>query len=168
VPMLASGPHAAQWADFARPRGMHVTVIDGPPGRASLIKLLRSVYMKGRDALVLETLVAARRYGVERELLPTIAGPGEEVAFAELAERVLCSLSLHAGRRANELLGSAALLRAVGLEPALTSAAAERLRWLADLGVRERFGAERPRELGAVLEAIDQLSAAAPRAEARA
>jgi 3-hydroxyisobutyrate dehydrogenase-like beta-hydroxyacid dehydrogenase len=158
VPMLASGPGAAAWEGFARACGMTVDVIAGPVGQASAIKLLRSVYMKGRDALVTEAVLAARRYGVERELLSTIAGPGEEVSFPELAERVLCALAVHAERRADELAGSAALLRAAGVEPLMTDAASLRLRWVADLGLRERFSGRRPDGLGAVLEAIDELS----------
>ena len=118
VPMSGSGraddrqrPGRASVGALRRRLGMTVRTIDGPAGRASLIKLLRSVYMKGRDALVAETLLAARRHGVDRELLPTIAGPGEQVSFPELAERVMCSLALHAQRRADELAGSAACWR---------------------------------------------------------
>jgi hypothetical protein len=91
--------------------------------------------------------------------VPTIAGPGEDVGFPQLADRVLCSLSLHAGRRADELQESAALLRGVGVEPSMTVAAAEWLRWLAALGLRDRFGGERPDGLAEVLDAIDDLSA---------
>jgi 3-hydroxyisobutyrate dehydrogenase-like beta-hydroxyacid dehydrogenase len=160
VPMLASGPGATAWARFAGEVGMTVRAIDGPAGRAALIKLLRSVYMKGRDALVAETLLAARRHGVERELLPTIAGPGEQVSFAELAERVMCSLALHAERRADELTGSAALLEARGVEPLVTCAAAERLRRVAAMGLRERFDGRRPEDLSAVLDAIEERCAA--------
>jgi 3-hydroxyisobutyrate dehydrogenase-like beta-hydroxyacid dehydrogenase len=156
VPMVASGPGAAAWTMIARSLGMRVDEIDGPAGRASTLKLLRSVYMKGRDALVAETLVAARRYGLDAELLPTIAGPGEAIGFGELAERVLCSLALHADRRADELEGSASLLRDVGVEPLVTAAAAERLRRIADLGLREEFHGQRPSELAVVLNAIDR------------
>jgi 3-hydroxyisobutyrate dehydrogenase-like beta-hydroxyacid dehydrogenase len=159
VPMIVSGPGADAWREFATPLGMSVTTLDGPAGRASLVKLLRSVYMKGRDALVVETLLAARRHGVERELLPTIAGPGEDVSFPALAERVLCALAVHAQRRADELAGSAELLSEVGVDPLVTSAAAARLQWLADLGLRELFDGERPHDLRTVLDAIDRLSA---------
>lgn len=158
VPMIASGAGADAWREFATALGMTVTTLDGPAGRASLVKLLRSVYMKGRDALVVETLLAARRHGVERELLPTIAGPGEDLPFPALAERVLCALAVHAERRADELAGSADLLSDVGVDPLVTSAAAARLQWVADLGLRELFGGERPHDLRVVLDAIDRLS----------
>jgi 3-hydroxyisobutyrate dehydrogenase len=162
VPMLASGPGADAWATIGRSLGMRVDVLDGPAGAASTVKLLRSVYMKGRDALVAETLLAARRYGLEAELLPTIAGPGEEVSFPELAERVLSSLALHAARRADELDGSADLLRAVGVEPLATVGASRRLRSIAGLRLRDEFSGQRPRELTTVLDAIDRLAPPPP------
>ena len=74
VPMLAAGPGATRWAATVAPFGFRVSHVDGPPGRASLVKLLRSVYMKGRDALILEMLVAARRHGVEDAVLQSIGG----------------------------------------------------------------------------------------------
>jgi hypothetical protein len=100
--------------------------------------------MKGRDALVLEMMLAARRLGVEDAVVRSIAGPGEQAPFADLAERVLRALAVHAGRRADELESSAELLRELGVEPTVTEAGAERLRRLAELGLRERFGGERP------------------------
>ena len=89
--------------------------LDGPPGRASLVKLLRSVYMKGRDALILEMLVAARRHGVEDAVLQSIGGPGEQVPFPDLASRVVRSLALYADRRSAELAAAAELLADVNV-----------------------------------------------------
>jgi len=52
--------------------------------------------MKGRDALILEMMLAARRYGLEDRVAESIKGPGETVPFTALAERVLCALAVHA------------------------------------------------------------------------
>jgi 3-hydroxyisobutyrate dehydrogenase-like beta-hydroxyacid dehydrogenase len=161
VPMLASGPGAARWAEAATAHGLRVSVLDGAPGRASLVKLLRSVYMKGRDALVLEMVLAARRHGVEDAVMASIGGPGEQVPFPELASRVLTSLAVYAERRAGELHAAAELVADAGVEPLVTVAGAERLRRLGALGLRESFGGERPDNLDTVLAAMDAL---APRA----
>jgi 3-hydroxyisobutyrate dehydrogenase-like beta-hydroxyacid dehydrogenase len=161
LPTLAAGPGAARWAQIAAELGMRVTAIAGDAGRATAIKLIRSVYMKGRDALVLEMLVAARRHGVEAEVIGSIGGPGERVPFEALADRVLGALSVHAGRRADELAESAREIETVDLEPLVTRAAEERLRWMAglDLGeLRER----REDAAAAVLDAIDASTGGAP------
>ena len=160
VPMLAAGPGATRWAATVAPFGFRVSHVDGPPGRASLVKLLRSVYMKGRDALILEMLVAARRHGVEDAVLQSIGGPGEQVPFPELASRVVRSLALYAERRSAELTNAAELLADVDVEPLVTNAGAARLRWLADFDVRARFGDERPDDMQQVLRMVDALEAA--------
>lgn len=160
LPMLAAGPGAEGWAQIGFGLGMRVTAIEGDAGTATTIKLIRSVYMKGRDALVLEMLVAARRCGVEGAVIRSIAGAGEQVPFDALADRVMGALSIHAARRADELVASARELRAAGVEPLVTAAAARRLQWMADLHVDARVGRRRD-DVASVLDAIDAAHTAA-------
>ena len=159
VPMLASGNGARRWGEEASAAGLNVTVLEGPPGAAALVKLLRSVFMKGRDALVLEMVLAARRHGVLDAVLSSIGGAGEQVPFSSLAERVMCSLAVYAERRADELADAAYLLQEAGVDPVMTRAGEARLRLLAESGLRDRFGGERPRELSEVLGCLDELAA---------
>jgi 3-hydroxyisobutyrate dehydrogenase-like beta-hydroxyacid dehydrogenase len=159
VPMLAAGPGAARWKDEGFAAGLHITAMDGAPGDAALIKLLRTVYMKGRDALVVELLLAARRHGVHEAVLESIGGASEQVPFPKLAERVMCSLAVYAERRADELADAASLLRDVGVEPLMAEAGESRLRQLAQSGLAARFAGERPHDLGEVLDALEALEA---------
>jgi 3-hydroxyisobutyrate dehydrogenase-like beta-hydroxyacid dehydrogenase len=156
VPMLAAGPGAERWAEAGRSFGLQISVVDGPPGRASTVKLLRSVFMKGRDALILEMLLAARQYGLERAILDSMP-PGEP--FEALAERVVCSLALYAERRADELAASAQLVSEAGVEPLATLGGYQRLRRLADLRLRDHYGTAPPDHLEAVLALVEQLGA---------
>jgi 3-hydroxyisobutyrate dehydrogenase-like beta-hydroxyacid dehydrogenase len=154
VPIAAAGEGAERFRELVSPAGLNISVLAGPAGTAARLKLVRSVYMKGRDALVLEMMLAARKLGVEDEVARSIAGPGEQVPFTELSDRVLRALAVHAGRRADELESSAALLRELGIEPLLAEAGAERLRRID--GLRERFGGERPPEGSATLDALSE------------
>jgi 3-hydroxyisobutyrate dehydrogenase-like beta-hydroxyacid dehydrogenase len=158
VPIVASGPGASGWKALVAPEGLVVEVIDAPAGHATLLKLLRSVYMKGRDALIVEMMLAARRYGLEDRVAASIQGPGEAVSFPALAERVLCALAVHAGRRADELLASSDVVSEAGIEPVITRAGSEVLRNLARLDLRECFDGERPSSGKEVLALIDELS----------
>lgn len=159
VPMLCAGPGAEAWSDLALALGLNVTVLPGPAGQAARVKLLRSVFMKGRDALVMEMLLAARVHGIERAVTESIQGAGERVPFPEIADRIACAMAVHAGRRADELTMSAQLLRASGIDPIVSEAGAEQLRWIAELGLREHFAGERPQDPEAVLAAIEALLA---------
>jgi 3-hydroxyisobutyrate dehydrogenase-like beta-hydroxyacid dehydrogenase len=159
VPIAAAGPAAERFRDLVAPAGLRVEVLHGAAaGTAARLKLIRSVYMKGRDALVLEMMLGARRLGVEDAVVRSIAGPGEQVPFSELSERVLRALAVHAGRRSQELESAAALLQELGVEPTMAEAGAHRLQWLAELGLRERFGGERPADGRATLDAADEAS----------
>jgi 3-hydroxyisobutyrate dehydrogenase-like beta-hydroxyacid dehydrogenase len=156
VPIAAAGAGAERFRELVAPAGLRVEVLDGAAaGTAARLKLVRSVYMKGRDALVLEMMLAARRLGVEDAVVRSIAGPGEQVPFADLSDRVLRALAVHASRRAEELGSSAELLRELGVEPTVTEAGAERLRRLGERGLRERFGGERPARGSDTLDALD-------------
>lgn len=157
VPMLAAGDGAARWSDEASALGLNVTAIAGAAGDAALVKLLRSVFMKGRDALVLEMLLAARRHGVDEAVVASIGGAGEQVPFPSLAERVMCSLAVYAERRADELADAAVLVRDVGIEPLMAQAGESRLRQLVESGLCARFGGERPHDLAEVLRALEAL-----------
>lgn len=158
VPILASGPGANDFLALVGPDGLNVRTVDGRPGDAALVKLLRGIYLKGRDALIVEMLLTARRYGVEETIAASIDGPGERVPFPALADRVLRSLAVHAERRGTELAAASELVRAAGVDPSLTRAGAQTLHRLAALGLAEEFGHERPEDGGAVLEAIDSRS----------
>jgi 3-hydroxyisobutyrate dehydrogenase-like beta-hydroxyacid dehydrogenase len=138
---------------------MSVTAVDSPAGAATAVKLLRSVYMKGRDALVAEMMIAAGRRGVGALVAESIRGPGEEVPFPQLAERILASLALHAARRADELDSSAQLLEDGGVDALATGGAARRLRALAELGL--------DRDIGDARLSVDQVLDLIERADAR-
>ena len=166
VPIVASGRGAREWQELARCEGLSVETLDGPAGRATQLKLLRSVYMKGRDALVVETLLAARRCGLEDRVIASIEGAAERVPFASLADRVLRSLAIHAARRAAELRDSGDAVLATGVDPLLARAGAEVLRRVADAGLREELRGERPESGADVLALLDERMARAERPQA--
>lgn len=164
VPILASGPGARGWQTLVEPEGLQVEALEGPAGDATLVKLLRSVYMKGRDALIVEMMLAARRYGLDERVAASIQGPGEQVPFPALAERVLCALAVHAERRSDELLASSEVVRGAGVDPLLSRAGSDVLRRVAELGLRDAFGSERPGDGRQVLATIDERTGGRPTA----
>jgi 3-hydroxyisobutyrate dehydrogenase-like beta-hydroxyacid dehydrogenase len=164
VPLVLSGDGAAGFGELAAAEGLEVDVLDAPAGHATLLKLLRSVYLKGRDALIVEMMLAARRYGLEERVAESVRGPGETVPFPALADRVLRALAVHADRRADELLACSEVVAAAGVDPLGSSAASAVLRGVAALGLREAFEQQRPSSGADVLAAIDARSGqAAPR-----
>ena len=82
TPALVSGPGAQRFAELLGPLGMPVEVVGSEPGDAARYKLLRSVFMKGLAATIVEALAAARAAGCEDWLHEEIVA---ELAHADAA-----------------------------------------------------------------------------------
>jgi len=130
TPCLASGDGATRFAELFEPLGMPVEVVGPDPGAASTRKLLRSVFMKGLAAAVIESLEAASAAGCEpwlrADIAATLTGADES-----LLRRLEDGSRAHAVRRVDEMEAAAALERELGVEPRVAEAAAELLRSLA-------------------------------------
>lgn len=130
TPALASGPGAQTFAELFTPLGMPVEVVSDRPGDAASLKLLRSVFMKGLAASVLESLRAAEAAGhagwLEGEIDAVIGEP--------LRERLVEGSRRHAVRRLEELEAARELLLELGLEPRIAAASAAVLAELAGTG----------------------------------
>jgi 3-hydroxyisobutyrate dehydrogenase-like beta-hydroxyacid dehydrogenase len=135
TPAVASGRGAERFVELVRPLGMPVEIVGGEPGEAAGLKLLRSVFMKGLAASVLESVEAAKVRGAEDWLRREIA----DVLGAPLLERLLAGTATHAERRLDEMEAAAAYLEVLGVEPRVSRAAAGWLRSLS--GVRPPSGA---------------------------
>ena len=130
--ILLGGPHAAEFASRARAHGFAGSrVFDATVGPASAAKMCRSVIVKGLEALVAESLLTARRYGVDGEVLASLGDlfPGDRWE-ARAAYMISRSLE-HGARRAAEMREAAATVADAGLEPWMSNAAAQRQEWAA-------------------------------------
>jgi 3-hydroxyisobutyrate dehydrogenase-like beta-hydroxyacid dehydrogenase len=126
TPSLASGGGAEPFARAFGALGMPVEVVEGEPGAAAELKLLRSVFMKGLAAAAVESHTAAVAAGHEEWVDEQIAG----VIGRPLLERLLEGSATHAARRVEEMEAAKALLLELGVEPRIADASA---RLLADL-----------------------------------
>jgi 3-hydroxyisobutyrate dehydrogenase-like beta-hydroxyacid dehydrogenase len=133
VPLLLSGRRAEALAAALTDYDMNVEVLGPEPGQASAVKILRSLVVKGVEALLLECAIGAERFGVTERVFGSLAGtlPDDWTAAASyLLGRSLA----HGARRADELRQAADTLRDAGIAPLLAEASAARLQWLVDLG----------------------------------
>ena len=161
---VASGPHAEAFRALLAPYGMNIQVVGTKPGAASAMKLLRSVCMKGLAALLLESLEGAQRYGITDALVADMARFIDGSPFEHLIKRWVCGTAIHAERRVHETTESMTLLRSLGASTRMTRSTRAILQDIADMGLRERFGAREPDTIAPVLDAIIELKSAKPRA----
>jgi 3-hydroxyisobutyrate dehydrogenase-like beta-hydroxyacid dehydrogenase len=160
VLIMASGPGAAPFRDALAPYGMNVEVIEGPPGAASAMKLIRSVFMKGITGLLFESLEAAERYGIRAALEADIARWINERPFSQVINRFVGSTAVHAGRRMHEMTDVLALLRELKSSTRMTRATRAWFEQLSRMGLHERFGGAIPQTSAPVIRALVENSAA--------
>lgn len=150
VPMLISGSGVSKAEKRMRDCNMDITPVQGPAGEASKIKLTRSVFMKGLQALLVETFLFARTAGVEDIVMQSIAETMGKSSFTDTAKRLITADLVHAERRAHEVSDSVLVMESLGLTPIVATAVAQRLKASAALGLREELGGKAPANLDAV------------------
>ena len=142
VPLLLGGPHAAALEPSLKALGFATKAASDRLGVASATKMCRSVMIKGLEAMVIESFTAARAYGVEDQVLASLAetfpGIDWEAQGAYFFQRAI----QHGRRRAEEVREVAETVRDTGLTPWSASGTAERQAWVADLADRGVFGAK--------------------------
>ncbi|TDN87799.1 DUF1932 domain-containing protein [Microbacterium sp. BK668] len=121
TPLLASGPGADALVVRLAPFGVPITVVGARAGEAAQLRLLRSVFMKGLAALVIEADNAARALGAEEWLRGQMAGEFGADGPA-LIERLLAGTHQHAVRREHEVRDALAALEATGQPADMTRA----------------------------------------------
>lgn len=157
TPVLFSGPNTTAALELAQALSMDAREAAGDVGTASSIKMIRSVMMKGMEALFLECVLAGRRAGVDDVVLDslevTYPGFGFKVRAAYMQERVMT----HGVRRASEMREVARTVDDLGLVGDMARAAVEWQQRVGDLGLdANAIGAEDYRALAdAILARLD-------------
>jgi 3-hydroxyisobutyrate dehydrogenase-like beta-hydroxyacid dehydrogenase len=127
VPMLLGGRRAIELEPVLRALGMNATFISAEIGVASAVKMCRSVVIKGLEALAVESMLAARRFGAEKEVLASLQGTFPQMGWQDkLPDYLISRVAEHGRRRAAEMREVAHTLEEVGIEPTMARATAAR------------------------------------------
>jgi 3-hydroxyisobutyrate dehydrogenase-like beta-hydroxyacid dehydrogenase len=127
TPLLLSGPHAQAGETALNIAGFtNMRVVSGEIGHASTIKMLRSVMIKGIEALTAEMMLAARAAGVEADVLASLGDDWDQRAPYNL-ER----MTTHGKRRAAEMEEVVKTLISLNIDPVMTRGTIRRQREMA-------------------------------------
>jgi 3-hydroxyisobutyrate dehydrogenase-like beta-hydroxyacid dehydrogenase len=121
--ILLGGPDARRAErDLAGELGFNARFYSEEIGKASMFKMLRSVFSKGMEALLIEYLVAGERAGIRDDLWREVTALFANQPFDKLAANWVRT---HAGahvRRYHEVRQVSSVLRELGIEPTITAA----------------------------------------------
>ena len=136
VPLLRSGPHAeAGLASRGRLGFGNGRVQPGGVGAASSIKMIRSVMIKGIEALTAECLIAATRAGVRDEVIASLDASAVEDGWATRGDYNFDRMIVHGQRRADEMEEVVKTLDGLGTGSMMTRGTVERQRAIGRLGL---------------------------------
>ena len=154
TPMLIAGADAEAIAPMLATLGMRVSIAGSEIGAAAAIKMVRSVMIKGIEALTLECFLAAARAGVIDEVAGSMRNNYPGLDWAKVVPYNLERMASHGERRAAEMEEVAETLRELGVEPLMTNATVKRQREMGQIGsqqsVRNALHADRSAMLGAI------------------
>jgi 3-hydroxyisobutyrate dehydrogenase len=153
-PTLIGGPHAAAFLPVATGLGMKAEVFSDEVGGASSVKMCRSIMIKGLEATVTECLLTARRYGVEKQVLASLADTLPHDSWPDLARYMMSRALIHGRRRAEEVREVVRTVAEAGLEPMQSPATALRQDWAADRGAELAPEVLNTKNLETLLDAV--------------
>ncbi len=154
VPVLLVGNGASEIETVMPADRFIVDVIDGEVGDASSIKMLRSVLMKGLEALCVECLVAAEKQGVTETLFQAFKDLDER-PFVRTLEIMTVTHIIHAERRMKEIERVSSVLEKDGVRDQMTEATYKVFKNTVDSGIRPDDG--KVRSLPETLAALDKI-----------
>jgi 3-hydroxyisobutyrate dehydrogenase-like beta-hydroxyacid dehydrogenase len=154
TPMLLAGPHAQAISPLLQEIEMRTSVVAPKIGAAAAIKMIRSVLIKGIEALTFECFVAAERAGVLDEVTVSLKNNYPGVDWAQMSEYNLERMASHGARRAAEMEESAVTLRELDIDPLMVEATVARQREMGAIGKDEKVRGTLDQGRAVMLDAI--------------
>jgi len=154
TPMLIAGPHAVAAFAALAALGMRWTVAGAEVGAAAAIKMVRSVMIKGIEALTLECFLAAARAGVVDEVAASLKNNYPGLDWSKIVPYNLERMASHGERRAAEMEEVAETLRELGVEPLMTAATVKRQREMGEIGAQQSVRGALKKDGAAILNAV--------------
>jgi 3-hydroxyisobutyrate dehydrogenase-like beta-hydroxyacid dehydrogenase len=154
TPLLIAGTQAEAVAPLLNEMQMTLRVVGADTGQAAAIKMIRSVMIKGIEALTLECFLAAERAGVLDDVTASLKNNYPGLDWTKMSAYNLERMASHGERRATEMEESAATLRELGLDPLMVDATVKRQREMGAIGKDEKVRAALHAERAVLLDAI--------------
>jgi 3-hydroxyisobutyrate dehydrogenase-like beta-hydroxyacid dehydrogenase len=159
TPLLLAGEHARAvlplLVDELEMRGV---VASDEVGAAAALKMIRSVMIKGIEALTAECFLAAQRAGIVDEVAASLANNYPTLDWNKVIDYNLERMASHGIRRAEEMEQVAITLDELGIAPLMTEGIVARQREMGELGKRDDVRAAKALGKDAMLEVVNKVA----------
>ena len=151
--ILLGGGEAQMLAENLNRLGLKTEAYSREIGKASTFKMLRSIFSKGLEALLIEFLAAGRKAGLDDDLWREVSALMADNRFETVARNWVCSHAVAHERRYHEMLQVNELLREMPLDAIMSDATERFFERSTRLGLGEDFAA-RPAETKLLVDAL--------------
>lgn len=125
APLLICGENAADALAIFNRLDMKATIVEGDVGQSSSIKMVRSIMIKGLEALNAECLLSARKLGIDETILASLEKSFPEFGWHKRSGYMLERMMMHGIRRAAEMREVALTVEQLGLHNSMAKATVE-------------------------------------------
>jgi len=158
TPLLLAGPHAhAVLPLLVDELEMQGAIASDQVGAAAALKMIRSVMIKGIEALTAECFLAAERAGTVEEVAASLKNNYPSLDWGKAIEYNLERMASHGIRRADEMEQVAATLTELGVAPLMTNGTVARQRQMGELGKDDAVRAAKSQGRTAMLDALSKM-----------
>jgi len=137
--ILTTGEKGKEVAEIFNNLGLNVSYYSSEIGKASMFKMLRSIFSKGLEALILECLIAGKKAGIEKNLWDDINNFMSKKPFDQIAANWIKTHVVAYERRYYEVLQVVETMKKIGIEPIVTSGTEAFFKRSLSLGMKEAF-----------------------------
>jgi 3-hydroxyisobutyrate dehydrogenase-like beta-hydroxyacid dehydrogenase len=158
TPLLLAGEHAQSVLPLLVDElEMQGTIASDQVGAAAALKMIRSVMIKGIEALTAECFLAAQRAGITEEVAASLKNNYPALDWGKVIDYNLERMASHGIRRADEMEQSAITLSELGIEPLMTNGTVARQRHMGELGKQDAIRAAKQQGRATILEAVNKI-----------
>jgi len=154
VRLLVAGDKGPEVAETLKTLGLNASFYSPDIGKPAAFKMLRSIFSKGLEALVLEMMIAGRRAGIGKDLWADITGFMTDNPFGRAAANWIQTHAVAYERRYYEMVQVIETMQEINIEPIMTSATEAFFKRSLSLGFEDAFEGK-PEAFEAVVDFMD-------------
>ncbi|MDR3587175.1 MAG: DUF1932 domain-containing protein [Desulfosporosinus sp.] len=154
--ILLGGEQAEDATAVLEGLGLRTSVFSSEIGKASTFKMLRSIFSKGMEAMLIELLLAGQCAGIDKELWLDIVETMSKTPFEKTAANWVQTHAPACERRYHEMEQVIETMKEIGVDPILTIGTTNFLKRSSVVGLNKVL-TEKPGTMNEVIGALKKL-----------
>ncbi len=155
--LALDGTSAERAQDLLKAASFNSVAVGRSIGSAAALKMCRSVFMKGIECVLVETLLAAAQFQMTEPVLETVEDTFRNYGFRPMVEMLVTTHALHCGRRADEMQRVAVMLSGMRLPNDMSEASSAFLSRSDSSGITQHFNGRLPASADSVIQFLEEI-----------